>query len=411
MKHLIFIASAIVLAACNGNNKATLAEVRPIGKIGTNTPTYVFKSSAGGKINYRGSCRSDKQYAHRGVNEISFTPLKEGIYSDCSLQLIDDSGNSSEILYISTFEIDAPKHLLETHSFIMDYDGNGTEEVYLSTRTESFDDYGIVTAYSGETKKKPEWWSGREDPYAYKQQNTYREDGRILSNSEDDDGDGIFEQQKNWEYSPDGSIAQIITRNLISGEISKTETHNYSNAGRNLLIEWHNSNGDLVKTKTYTYDRHGNTLEVADDDYADGIIDWREVSTFDRDNNQISRQKYRRQQDSETLTENCSYRYDYYPRLIKSNCNNAWGASETIYTYGRSESGSFIKTVSFNNGELSGTDIEYQNQRGETVRAEVGIERELSTIITSDYDELGNISRIVFKDSYSLQTITFQYEY
>ncbi|MBU2040210.1 MAG: hypothetical protein KKH95_13790, partial [Gammaproteobacteria bacterium] len=94
MKHLIFIASAIVLAACNGNNKATLSEVQPIGKIGTNTPTYVFKSSTGGKINYRGSCRSDKRYAHRGVNKIYFTRLKEGIYSDCSLQLIDDSGNS-----------------------------------------------------------------------------------------------------------------------------------------------------------------------------------------------------------------------------------------------------------------------------------------------------------------------------
>ncbi len=410
MKHLIFIASAIVLAACNGNNKATLAEVRPIGKIGTNTPTYVFKSSAGGKINYRGSCRSDKRYAHRGVNKIYFTRMKEGIYSDCSLQLIDDSGNSSEILYISTFEIDAPKRLFETHSLIEYRDGSSPEETLLTTRTESFDDYGIVTAYSGETIKKPEWWSGR-DTYAYKRQNTYREDGRILSNLEDNDGDGIFEQQKNWEYSPDGSIAQIITRNLPSGEISETETHNYSNAGRNLLIEWHNSNGDLVKTKTYTYDRHGNTLEEADDDYADGIIDWREVSTFDRDNNQISWQKYRRQQDSETLTESCSYRYDYYPRLIKSNCNNSWGASEDIYTYGRSESGSFIKTVSFNNDELSGTDIEYQNQRGETVRAEVGIERELSTIITNDYDELGNISRIVFKDSYSLQTITFQYEY
>ena len=411
MKHLIFIASAIVLAACNGNNKATLAEVRPIGKIGTNTPTYVFKSSAGGKINYRGSCRSDKQYAHRGVNEISFTPLKEGIYSDCSLQLIDDSGNSSEILYISTFEIDAPKRLLETHSFIMDYDGNGTEEVYLSTRTESFDDYGIVTAYSGETKKKPEWWSGREDPYAYKQQNTYREDGRILSNLEDNDGDGIFEQQKNWEYSPDGSIAQIITRNLPSGEISETETHNYSNAGRNLLIEWHNSNGDLVKTKTYTYDRHGNTLEVADDDYADGIIDWREVSTFDRNDNQISWQKYSRKQDSETLTENCSYRYDYYPRLIKSNCNNSWGASEDIYTYGRSESGSFIKTVSFNNGELSGTDIEYQNQRGQTVRLESFYEEDNGPTFTFSYDELGNFSRTEFEFRTTSITITFQYEY
>ena len=410
MKHLIFIASAIVLAACNGNNKATLSEVRPIGKTGTNTPAYVFKSSAGGKINYRGSCRSDKRYAHRGVNEISFTPLKEGIYSDCSLQLIDDSGNSSEILYISTFEIDAPKRLLETHSFIMDYDGSGPEEIYLETRTVNFNDYGMITAYSREIKKKAEEWSGEEDD-PYKQQYTYSEDGKILSSLRDGDDDGIFEQQTSWEYSPDGSIAQIITRNLISGEISKTETHNYSNAGRNLLIEWHNSNGDLIETRAYTYDRHGNMLEVADDDYADGIIDWREVSTFDQNDNQISRQLYRRQQSSETLTESCSYRYDHYPRLIKSNCNNSWSDSEDIYTYGLSESGSFIKTVRFNNGELSGTDIEYQNLRGLTVRLESFYEEDNGPTFTFSYDELGNFSRTEFEFRTTSSTITFQYEY
>ncbi len=69
------------------------------------TPNYTFSSIEAGTITYGGSCSSSTTSAIVGNNTITFNTLSEGTYSNCTITVTNNSGNSA-ILSISPFVID-----------------------------------------------------------------------------------------------------------------------------------------------------------------------------------------------------------------------------------------------------------------------------------------------------------------
>ncbi|MGW8185241.1 MAG: delta-60 repeat domain-containing protein [Candidatus Moraniibacteriota bacterium] len=85
-----------------------LAEVTPFASpSSSNTPEYVFSSTEAGTIEYGGDCSSIVSTAAVGSNTIIFSAMAEGIYSNCSITVVDGLGNNSNTLYLDEFVIDA----------------------------------------------------------------------------------------------------------------------------------------------------------------------------------------------------------------------------------------------------------------------------------------------------------------
>ncbi len=97
----------------------TLSEVTVVPSLtNDNTPSWTFSSSnvgwlaghSGGVIDYGGACGTGSlSTAVNGNNTTTFgtgTPLSDGIYSDCNIDVMDAAGNTSSILDLSSFEID-----------------------------------------------------------------------------------------------------------------------------------------------------------------------------------------------------------------------------------------------------------------------------------------------------------------
>lgn len=77
-----------------------IAEVSPISSYTyDHTPTFVFSSTEAGAINYDGGCVSSTARAAIGNTEVTFDYLASGAY-DCSISVIDDAGNISNILAV-----------------------------------------------------------------------------------------------------------------------------------------------------------------------------------------------------------------------------------------------------------------------------------------------------------------------
>ena len=68
------------------------------------TPDYTFSSDETGTITYGGSCSSSTTSATTGNNTITLVSLSEGTYSDCTITVTDNSGNS-DTLNINSFVI------------------------------------------------------------------------------------------------------------------------------------------------------------------------------------------------------------------------------------------------------------------------------------------------------------------
>ena len=69
------------------------------------TPDYTFSSSEAGTITYGGSCSSSTTSATTGNNTITFNSLSDGTYSNCTITVTNNGGNSAT-LNVSSFEID-----------------------------------------------------------------------------------------------------------------------------------------------------------------------------------------------------------------------------------------------------------------------------------------------------------------
>ena len=85
-----------------------LAEIKPVPeKIHTNRPSYSFKTSKSGTLNFSGKCRGNVDKAVAGINHIALLTTEPGTYDDCTLTLTDSSKNQSQPLKISPFVVES----------------------------------------------------------------------------------------------------------------------------------------------------------------------------------------------------------------------------------------------------------------------------------------------------------------
>ena len=83
-----------------------LAEIKPVAKkIHTNRPSYSFKTSKSGTLNFNGKCRGNVDKAVVGINHIALLTGEQGVYDDCKMTLTDSSNNQSQPLKISPFMV------------------------------------------------------------------------------------------------------------------------------------------------------------------------------------------------------------------------------------------------------------------------------------------------------------------
>ncbi len=83
-----------------------LAEIKPVAKkIHTNRPSYSFKTSKSGTLDFNGKCKGNVNKAVVGINHIALQTAETGKYDDCTITLTDSSNNRSQPLKISPFEI------------------------------------------------------------------------------------------------------------------------------------------------------------------------------------------------------------------------------------------------------------------------------------------------------------------
>ena len=83
-----------------------LAEIKPVAKkIHTNRPSYSFKTSKSGTLNFNGKCRGNVDKAVVGINHIALLTAEPGDYDDCTMTLTDSSNNRSQPLKISPFVV------------------------------------------------------------------------------------------------------------------------------------------------------------------------------------------------------------------------------------------------------------------------------------------------------------------
>ena len=83
-----------------------LAEVKPVpDKIQTDRPSYSFKTSKTGTLNFRGKCKGNVDKAVAGINHISLLTTAPGAYDDCSMTVTDSANNQSRPMKISPFVV------------------------------------------------------------------------------------------------------------------------------------------------------------------------------------------------------------------------------------------------------------------------------------------------------------------
>ena len=83
-----------------------LAEIKPVPQqIQTDRPSYSFKTSKTGTLNFRGKCKGNVDKAIAGINHISLLTTAPGAYDDCSMTLTDSAKNQSRPLKISPFVV------------------------------------------------------------------------------------------------------------------------------------------------------------------------------------------------------------------------------------------------------------------------------------------------------------------
>ena len=83
-----------------------LAEIKPVPeKIQTDRPSYSFKTSKSGTLNFSGKCRGNVDKAVAGINHIVLLTAEPGTYDDCTMTITDSSKNQSQPLKISPFVV------------------------------------------------------------------------------------------------------------------------------------------------------------------------------------------------------------------------------------------------------------------------------------------------------------------
>ena len=89
-----------------GESVPVLYQIKAVSVQEENLVSYGFSSTKSGKIIYTGSCFGSNRNAVKGNNHILFIVMVEGKYENCSIQIIDSDGNTSEPLNIPPFKLD-----------------------------------------------------------------------------------------------------------------------------------------------------------------------------------------------------------------------------------------------------------------------------------------------------------------
>jgi len=126
------------------NTAPVIAEVTAVTTpTNDNTPNYTFSSDEAGSIAFEGPCSSSTTSANEGHNTITLGPLSDGTYSDCAITVSDKAANESNILTITTFEVDATAStLVETTSIASSTNDSTPDYTFVSSEA------GTIT-YSG----------------------------------------------------------------------------------------------------------------------------------------------------------------------------------------------------------------------------------------------------------------------
>ena len=83
-----------------------LEEIKPVPEnISKDRPSYSFKTSESGKLNFNGKCRGNVDKAVKGINHISLITAGQGDYIDCEMTITDYFNNKSQPLKISSFVV------------------------------------------------------------------------------------------------------------------------------------------------------------------------------------------------------------------------------------------------------------------------------------------------------------------
>ena len=83
-----------------------LTEIKPVAKkIYTDRPSYSFRTSKSGLLNFSGKCKGNVDKAVLGINHISLLAEEPGEYNDCEMTITDFSNNKSLPMKISPFMV------------------------------------------------------------------------------------------------------------------------------------------------------------------------------------------------------------------------------------------------------------------------------------------------------------------
>ena len=83
-----------------------LDEIKPVPQqIQTDRPSYSFKTSKTGTLNFSGKCKGNVDKAVAGINHIALLTAEPGAYDDCTMTLTDSANNQSRPLKISPFVV------------------------------------------------------------------------------------------------------------------------------------------------------------------------------------------------------------------------------------------------------------------------------------------------------------------
>jgi len=121
-----------------------ISEVTAVPSLGTDTtPDYTFNTDEAGDISYGGSCSSLTTSAVVGDNTITFEELTDGIYSDCTVTVLDSLSNASNTLSITSFEIDTTSPIISEVTLVSTPTTNNTPSYTFNS-----DEAGTIV-YSG----------------------------------------------------------------------------------------------------------------------------------------------------------------------------------------------------------------------------------------------------------------------
>lgn len=98
--------STSMINKLRGTSVPILFQTKPPSVQQDNLVSYGFNSSKAGKIIYSGGCFGSTKNAINGNHHILFITMVEGYYENCTIQVTDSEGNTSQPLHVPPFKLD-----------------------------------------------------------------------------------------------------------------------------------------------------------------------------------------------------------------------------------------------------------------------------------------------------------------